>query len=42
MHMLIDETATIKYGHDIATVIEDMIKEKFSIDATIHIEPLVE
>ena len=42
LHMKIDENATIKYGHDIATVIEKMIKEKFNMDATIHIEPLSE
>jgi cation diffusion facilitator family transporter len=39
LHMMIDEESTIKYGHDMATVIEDMIKTKFNIDATIHIEP---
>ena len=38
-HLRIDENATIKYGHDIASAIESMIKEKFNMEATIHIEP---
>jgi cation diffusion facilitator family transporter len=42
LHMMIDEESTIKYGHDMATVIEDMIKTKFNMDATIHVEPLSE
>ena len=40
LHMMLDKDMTIKSGHDIATVIEDMIKEKFDMEATIHIEPL--
>jgi len=31
---------TIEDGHKIATVIENMIKEKFGMAATIHVEPL--
>ena len=42
LHMKIDKNMTIEKGHDIATVIEDMIKEKFNVVATIHIEPLQE
>jgi len=38
-HMLIDGELTVKQGHDIATAVEVMIKEKFNMDATIHIEP---
>ena len=30
----------IENGHKIATVVEDMIQERFNIVATIHIEPL--
>jgi cation diffusion facilitator family transporter len=39
-HIKLDKNMTIKDGHDIATVIEDMVKEKFDMTATIHIEPL--
>jgi len=39
-HLRVDENATIKYGHDITSAIEAMIKEKFNMEATIHIEPL--
>jgi len=41
LHILLDKNLTIEAGHKIATVIEDMIKEKFGMIATIHIEPLV-
>ena len=40
LHMMIQQDATIKSGHDIATKIEQMIMEKYGMDATIHIEPL--
>jgi len=40
-HIMIDEESSIKQGHDMATAIEKMIKEKFGMDTTIHIEPLV-
>lgn len=39
-HIQIDENESIKYGHEIATEIEQIIKEKLNITATIHIEPL--
>ena len=39
-HMLIDKEITIENGHSMATAIEKMIKEKYNMDATIHIEPL--
>jgi len=31
---------TIEEGHDIATVIEDLIREKYDMFATIHVEPM--
>ena len=40
LHVMMDGDSPIKQGHDIATHIEEMIKEKFKIEATIHIEPL--
>jgi cation diffusion facilitator family transporter len=39
-HMMINQGATVKNGHDVATAIEQMIMKKYAIDATIHIEPL--
>jgi cation diffusion facilitator family transporter len=39
-HIMLDKNMTIEKGHDIATVIENMVKEKFNMSATIHIEPL--
>jgi cation diffusion facilitator family transporter len=40
LHMMVDKDMTVETGHDIATAVEDMIKEKFDIAATVHIEPL--
>ena len=40
LHIRLDKDMSIKEGHDIATVIEDMIEEKFNMAATIHVEPL--
>jgi len=40
LHIRLDGNMTVEEGHEIASLIEDMIKEKFEIDATIHIEPL--
>ncbi|MCL1885446.1 MAG: cation diffusion facilitator family transporter [Dehalococcoidia bacterium] len=42
LHVMLDKALSIKNGHDTATLIENMVKEKFNIDATIHIEPLDE
>jgi len=42
LHIKLDKNMTIENGHDIASVIEDMIKEQFDMAATIHIEPLEE
>jgi cation diffusion facilitator family transporter len=39
-HVMINGGETIDYGHNISTVIEDMIKEKYNVDVTIHVEPL--
>ena len=39
LHMMLDECMTIKSGHEIATAIENMIKEKYGMETTIHIEP---
>jgi len=40
LHIRLDKDMTIKEGHDIATVIEDMVKEKFDMTTTIHTEPI--
>jgi len=40
LHVRLDGNMTVDEGHKIATLIEKMIKEKFDMDATIHIEPL--
>jgi divalent metal cation (Fe/Co/Zn/Cd) transporter len=37
--MMLAEDMSIKDGHDIATLIESMIKEKFDMESTIHFEP---
>jgi cation diffusion facilitator family transporter len=42
LHMMVDKDMTVETGHDIATAVEDLIKEKFDMEATIHIEPLEE
>ena len=39
-HCMFDKDTTIEKGHETATVIEDMIKAKYGVEATIHIEPL--
>ena len=40
LHVRLDGNMTVDEGHNIASSIEKMIKEKFDMDATIHIEPL--
>jgi len=40
LHIRLDKNMTIEEGHKIASVIEKMIKEKFNIAATIHIDPI--
>jgi cation diffusion facilitator family transporter len=42
LHIRVDKDMSIKSGHDITTVIEDLIQEKYGMTATIHIEPLAE
>lgn len=39
-HIKLDEKLDLKTAHDIATDIENHIKEELQIEATIHIEPL--
>jgi len=40
LHIMLDKDITIENGHKVATDIENMIKEKFDMIATIHVEPL--
>ena len=40
LHIRVDKNMTVEQGHKIASTIEKMIKDKFDMDATIHIEPL--
>jgi cation diffusion facilitator family transporter len=40
LHLRLDKNMTIENSHKIATVIEKIIKEKFDMAATIHVEPL--
>ena len=40
LHIRLDKNLTIEKGHKIATDIETMIKEKFDMVATIHVEPI--
>jgi len=40
LHIRLDKNMTVEQGHKIASKIEEMIKDKFEMDATIHIEPL--
>lgn len=39
-HLKLDNKMSIKEGHVIATAVENMIREKFGIIATAHIEPV--
>lgn len=42
LHMRLGKDMTIEKGHDIATAIEKMLKEKYGVDSIIHVEPLTE
>ena len=42
LHIRLDKNMTIEDGHKTAVIIEKIIKEKFEIDTTIHVEPLEE
>jgi cation diffusion facilitator family transporter len=39
LHMRLDQDLTIEVGHKIATDVENMIKERFHMETTIHVEP---
>ncbi|MCL1910819.1 MAG: cation diffusion facilitator family transporter [Leptospirales bacterium] len=39
-HIKLNKDLSIEKGHEIATAIEDRVKEKFGIVATVHVEPL--
>jgi len=40
LHIRLNKEMTIEHGHEIASALEKMIKEKFEMVATIHVEPL--
>ena len=40
IHIRLPKDMTIEKGHDVATIIEDMIMKEFDMITTIHIEPL--
>ena len=40
LHIRLNKDFTIKKGHKIATDVENLIREKFDLHATIHVEPL--
>jgi divalent metal cation (Fe/Co/Zn/Cd) transporter len=40
LHIRLDKDLSIEAGHKIATDVETIIKERFGIIATVHIEPL--
>ena len=40
LHMMFDKDSTIENGHTMATAIENLIRENFNMEATIHVEPL--
>jgi divalent metal cation (Fe/Co/Zn/Cd) transporter len=40
LHIRLDRNFTIEKGHEIATGIENIIKEKFNMVTTVHVEPL--
>ncbi|MCL2066700.1 MAG: cation diffusion facilitator family transporter [Treponema sp.] len=42
LHIRLNEKLSIGEGHSIAFDIENMIKEKFKMEATIHVEPLAD
>jgi cation diffusion facilitator family transporter len=42
VHIRLNKDLTIESGHKVATGIENIIKEKFNMEATIHVEPLLE
>jgi len=42
LHIRLDRNYTIEKGHEIATGIENIIKNKFSMVTTVHVEPLLD
>ena len=40
MHIKLPKDITLSKAHDLASLIEDMIRKELSIEATIHVEPL--
>ena len=40
LHIMLEKDLTVESGHKIATDIENILKEKYEMAATIHIEPL--
>ena len=39
LHIRLEKDMTIDKGHNIATDVENLIKDKFNMDTTVHIEP---
>ena len=39
LHMMLDKNMSIEKSHEIASSVENTIKNKFEIEATIHVEP---
>jgi divalent metal cation (Fe/Co/Zn/Cd) transporter len=42
LHIELYKNMTIEEGHHIASIIEEMVKAKFYMSATVHVEPLRE
>ena len=40
LHIMLAPDMTIEEGHEVATVVEGMIEERFGMTATVHVEPL--
>jgi divalent metal cation (Fe/Co/Zn/Cd) transporter len=40
LHIMLDKNMTIAEAHEIENIIENMIREKFDMSATIHVDPL--
>jgi divalent metal cation (Fe/Co/Zn/Cd) transporter len=41
MHIRLNKDLSIENGHEIASSIERLVKDKFNIIATVHVEPLL-
>ena len=42
LHIRVKKDLTVESGHKIATDVENIVKEKFGMAATIHVEPLID